>query len=75
MYERLAERRGVVVRFRGKELGCFGCLRVTVGTEAEVTRFLKELKAVLEDIHAGRVSQHSKNREEQKEQEANGVIA
>lgn len=74
VYERLAERRGVVVRFRGKELGCLGCLRVTVGTVAEVTRFLKELKSVLEDIHAGRVSQVSKVREEEKEKDANGII-
>merc|ERR1712187_386312 len=32
-YEAMAEKRGVVVRFRGKELGCEGALRVTVGTE------------------------------------------
>lgn len=75
VYERLAERRGVVVRFRGKEPGCLGCIRVTVGTEDEVTRFLKELKSVLEDVHAGRVSQNSKALEQQKEKEANGVIA
>lgn len=75
VYERLAEKRGVVVRFRGKELGCLGCLRVTVGTETEVTRFLKELKNVLEDIHTGKVSRDSKAREEAKEQAANGVIA
>ncbi|KAK3110338.1 histidinol-phosphate transaminase, partial [Teratosphaeriaceae sp. CCFEE 6253] len=49
VYERLAETRGVVVRFRGKEPGCVGCLRVTVGTEAEVTRFLAELAGVLAD--------------------------
>lgn len=75
VYERLAEKRGVVVRFRGKEPGCLGCLRATVGTEAEVTRFLKELKSVLEDVHAGRVSAASKVREEQKENDANGIIA
>lgn len=75
VYERLAERRGVVVRFRGKEPGCLGCIRVTVGTEDEVTRFLKELKSVLEDVHAGRVSQNSKALEQQKEKDANGVIA
>ena len=75
VYERLAETRGVVVRFRGKELGCLGCLRVTVGTEDEVTRFLKELRSVLEDVHAGRGSQPSKRVEEKKEKEANGVIA
>lgn len=75
VYERLAERRGVVVRFRGKELGCLGCIRITVGTEAEVTRFLKELQSVLQDVHAGRVSKNSKEREEVKEEDANGVIA
>jgi len=51
VYERLAEHKGVVVRFRGKELGCEGCLRVTVGTEQEVGRFLAEIAVVLESIH------------------------
>jgi histidinol-phosphate aminotransferase len=50
VYERLAEQKGVVVRFRGKELGCEGCLRVTVGTEDEVDRFLMEVEAVLKGI-------------------------
>ena len=75
VYERLAETKGVVVRFRGKELGCTGCLRVTVGTQDEVTRFLDELRSVLEDVYDGRGSKHSKKVEEQKEGEANGVIA
>ncbi|KAL6231334.1 hypothetical protein BDW75DRAFT_45943 [Aspergillus navahoensis] len=46
-YEAMAEKRGVVVRFRGKELGCEGCLRITVGREDEVTRFLEEIRHVL----------------------------
>ncbi|KAL4982135.1 pyridoxal phosphate-dependent transferase [Aspergillus falconensis] len=46
-YEAMAEKRGVVVRFRGKELGCEGCLRITVGTEEEVTKFLEEIRHVL----------------------------
>lgn len=73
IYERLAERRGVVVRFRGKEHGCEGCLRITVGTEDEVTRFLGELENVIAEIwkeHA----QPAKD-EEKKEVEASGVIA
>ncbi|KAL4977301.1 pyridoxal phosphate-dependent transferase [Aspergillus desertorum] len=49
-YEAMAEKRGVVVRFRGKELGCEGCLRITVGTEDEVTRFLKEIRHVLGEL-------------------------
>ncbi|KAI9370534.1 pyridoxal phosphate-dependent transferase [Aspergillus egyptiacus] len=52
-YEAMAEKRGVVVRFRGKELGCEGCLRITVGTEEEVTRFLDDLKLVLEALLSG----------------------
>ena len=75
VYERLAEKRGVVVRFRGKEHGCLGCLRVTVGTEKEVTRFLAELASVLEEIHAGKTSQPSRTEEQKKEQVANDVVA
>ncbi|KGO38984.1 Aminotransferase, class I/classII [Penicillium expansum] len=52
-YEAMAEKRGVVVRFRGKELGCEGCLRITVGTEAEVTKFLQELRTVLSGLRTG----------------------
>ncbi|OAA61352.1 histidinol-phosphate aminotransferase [Cordyceps fumosorosea ARSEF 2679] len=50
VYSVLAENRGVVVRFRGKEHGCLGCLRITVGTEEEVTRFLASLKEVLAQV-------------------------
>ena len=75
VYERLAETRGVVVRFRGKEPGCLGCLRVTIGTETEVTRFLEEIRTVLDDVHTGRVSKPSAWVEQKKEEEANGVIA
>lgn len=59
VYERLAEQKGVVVRFRGKELGCEGCLRVTVGTEQEVDRFLTEIAVVLESISKGAVRQNN----------------
>lgn len=52
-YEAMAEKRGVVVRYRGKELGCEGCLRVTVGTEEEVTRFLEEMRVVLSRLLDG----------------------
>ncbi|KAK4891856.1 histidinol-phosphate transaminase [Elasticomyces elasticus] len=75
VYERLAETRGVVVRFRGKEPGCLGCLRVTVGTEKEVTRFLEELRNVLDEVFAGKVGRPSKSVEEEKEREASGVVA
>ena len=50
VYERLAENQGVVVRFRGNEHGCLGCLRITVGTEDEVTRFLEAITKVLAEV-------------------------
>ncbi|KAJ5987543.1 Histidinol-phosphate aminotransferase [Penicillium sp. IBT 35674x] len=53
VYEALAEKRGVVVRFRGKEYGCEGCIRITVGTEKEVTKFLQQLQVVLAGLLAG----------------------
>ncbi|PBP27224.1 histidinol-phosphate aminotransferase [Diplocarpon rosae] len=74
VYERLAEKRGVVVRFRGKEHGCLGCLRITVGTEQEVTRFLKEIESVLAQVHAEKDIPNSSS-EEQKEVQANAVVS
>ncbi|KAK0627500.1 histidinol-phosphate aminotransferase [Immersiella caudata] len=53
VYQRLAELKGVVVRFRGKEHGCEGCLRITVGTEEEVTRFLAALEEAIGEVHRG----------------------
>jgi histidinol-phosphate aminotransferase len=51
VYETMAGQRGVVVRFRGKEWGCNGCLRITVGTEQEVDRFLDEIASVIAQVH------------------------
>ena len=50
VYKELAEREGVVVRFRGKEYGCTGCLRITIGSEEENRVLLQKLKEVLERI-------------------------
>lgn len=73
VYERLAENRGVVVRFRGKEHGCLGCLRITVGTDTEVTRFLKEIKEVVAYVHSnGEIANGSV---EKREQQANDVVS
>lgn len=74
VYERLAENQGVVVRFRGKEFGCTGCLRITVGTEEEVTRFLAALERVLSEVR-NEQGVGAGGKEENKEKEANGVVA
>jgi histidinol-phosphate aminotransferase len=76
VYESLAETRGVVVRFRGKEHGCLGCLRITVGTAAENDRFLADLPVVIKEVweevskgeHVGAI-------EKKKEEAANNVVA
>ena len=73
LYERLAETQGVVVRFRGKEYGCLGCLRITVGTKKEVDTMLGKVRAVLQEIY-----QDKRTREKSQvpaERAANDVIA
>ncbi|KAG0635128.1 pyridoxal phosphate-dependent transferase [Tuber brumale] len=50
VYEALAEEHGVIVRYRGGEAGCTGCLRITVGTEAEVGRLLEKLEEALKAV-------------------------
>ncbi|KAI5238520.1 histidinol-phosphate aminotransferase [Aureobasidium subglaciale] len=79
VYEQLAESRGVVVRFRGKEMGCLGCLRITVGTETEVTRFLRELTEVLagvrNELNGTALDKSEQKTEEKAEQEANAVVS
>ena len=74
VYETMAGKRGVVVRFRGKEIGCIGCLRITVGTETEVDRFLHEIRDVLQSIYS-RTSSRSAANGKAAQKEANEVIA
>ncbi|KAK0547411.1 histidinol-phosphate transaminase [Tilletia horrida] len=38
VYKKMAEEQGLVVRNRASELGCEGCLRITVGTKEESER-------------------------------------
>ncbi|KAH0536155.1 hypothetical protein FGG08_006942 [Glutinoglossum americanum] len=73
LYEELAEKRGVVVRFRGKELGCEGCLRITVGTEEEVGRMLVEFQQTLGKIYSE--GEGASSSEEMAREKANDVIA
>ncbi|TFY62612.1 hypothetical protein EVG20_g6641 [Dentipellis fragilis] len=50
LYKTLAEEEGVVVRFRGNEPGCLGCLRITVGSEAENVVVIDKMKKTLEKL-------------------------
>jgi histidinol-phosphate aminotransferase len=47
IYKTLAGEHGVVVRYRGNEFGCKGCLRVTIGTTQENAVLLQELEKLL----------------------------
>ncbi|KAK4685184.1 histidinol-phosphate aminotransferase, partial [Tremellales sp. Uapishka_1] len=47
VYKTMAESLGVVVRFRGNERGCEGCLRITVGTEEECKAVVERLRELL----------------------------
>lgn len=48
VYKKLAEDFGIVVRYRGTELGCTGCLRITVGTADENQMLIQKLRTLLE---------------------------
>ena len=74
-YKLLAEVRGVVVRFRGKEHGCTGGLRITVGTEDEVTQLLKELPEVLLPLLSSTPADIKTSAWEAQERRANAVVA
>lgn len=50
VYKALAEEEGVVVRFRGGEFGCTGCLRITIGSEDENRVVLGKLRDVLQKL-------------------------
>lgn len=50
IYKTLAEEEGVVVRYRGSEPGCAGCLRITVGSEEENTVVLKKFEELLRKL-------------------------
>lgn len=75
VYEALAREKNVVVRFRGKEPGCLGCLRITVGTKSEVDSFLGAIKSVLVEIYTRLRSKGQEMKEGKREQEANDIVA
>jgi histidinol-phosphate aminotransferase len=50
IYDRLAKIEGGVLRFRGKEANCYSCLRITIGTEDEITTLLHSLRELFVDV-------------------------
>jgi histidinol-phosphate aminotransferase len=52
LYMTLATQNKIVVRFRGNELGCTGCLRVSIGTSEENAVLLETFTKVLNRINA-----------------------
>ncbi|KAK9364864.1 pyridoxal phosphate-dependent transferase [Lipomyces kononenkoae] len=54
LYETLAGTKGVVIRFRGKEPGCIGSLRITVGTEEENSILLEMMIETLREIYSSK---------------------
>ncbi|KZT10296.1 histidinol-phosphate aminotransferase [Laetiporus sulphureus 93-53] len=50
IYKTAAEEEGVVVRYRGGELGCEGCLRITVGSAEENVVALRKLEGLLKKL-------------------------
>lgn len=49
LYKRMADR-GVVTRFRGNEMHCDQCIRVTIGTPEENKKFLNALKTIWSEM-------------------------
>lgn len=50
LYKTMADN-GVVTRFRGNELHCDECIRVTIGTEEENNKFFDLLEKTWADLH------------------------
>lgn len=49
-YKRLAEEKGVVIRFRGNEAGCNACVRITIGSESECQAVIDKLREVFAEL-------------------------
>ncbi|KAJ2080755.1 histidinol-phosphate transaminase [Coemansia sp. RSA 988] len=50
IYTEMAQNRGLVVRYRGTDYGCEGCLRITVGTPEENKVVISTLRSLLDAI-------------------------
>lgn len=50
VYKQMADQGSVVTRYRGTELHCDECIRVTIGTPEENQAFLQQLEAVYRNL-------------------------
>ncbi|CAH2350477.1 putative histidinol-phosphate aminotransferase [[Candida] railenensis] len=50
LYTKLATENQVVVRFRGKELNCTGCLRISIGSEEESATLVETFRKCLKEV-------------------------
>lgn len=50
IYYSLATKSNVVIRFRGSELGCEGCLRITIGTKEENDILIQKFKETVDEL-------------------------
>jgi histidinol-phosphate/aromatic aminotransferase/cobyric acid decarboxylase-like protein len=48
--------RGILVRDRNSDPGCGGCVRITIGTEAQTDQLVEALRSSLEQCAAGKVA-------------------
>ena len=51
LYKYLAEKKQVVVRYRGNEPGCPGCLRISIGTREENDKLLSEMRVWFDTLY------------------------
>lgn len=50
LYTKLATENQVVVRFRGRELNCTGCLRISIGSEEESSTLVETFRKCLKEV-------------------------
>ncbi|KAI9503516.1 histidinol-phosphate transaminase [Coemansia spiralis] len=50
LYREMAENQGLVVRYRGSDYGCEGCLRITIGTAEENKAVVDTMRKLLSEI-------------------------
>jgi histidinol-phosphate aminotransferase len=48
LYKELADNHEIIVRYRGNEFGCEGCIRITIGTDEDNSILIKKLKELLD---------------------------